>query len=394
MVTTAVVAAWTAVQVSAVTSPLEIPFRVVENAIIIDAEVNGHKVATVFDTGFSGAFALTESIDFGKPSGTIGVRDFVGTRATSVYDVKKVKFGAVELAPKNMQILAQDGFEGSWSYGTHIDGLMGFDVVAPYVCEINVQDRKIVLHPSTEDITKRVPDNKRTFLLRVLPLSTRHISMATKTADGQTLVMALDTGNAGYATTHTDSLARVGLWTEGKKGKWSFPSYISSGAVETFAVEVKDAKVFGIPVAKSVWDVINLPSSGADSDGTIGFQFLKNFNITIDMKRRAVWMENYTGKFAEDEVATTGITAFSDRKGNSMRVVRVLSESPAQQAGVRVGDVIVAIDGEVIGNVGMRRVEQMLKGAAGSTVKVQVSRSGSLQTFEMKRALLVNPLDR
>lgn len=391
---TSIVATWALSQANPITQPVEVPFRVVENAIVVDAQVNGHNVAAVFDTGFSGAFALTESIDFGKPSGSVGVRDFVGTHSTPVYDVKSLKLGGLSLTPADMKILAQEGFEGSWSYGTHVDGLMGLQVVAPYVCEINIEKSKFVFHPSTEDITKRVPDNKRTFLLRILPINSRSIALATKTPEGQTLVMALDTGNAGYATTHPDSLARVGLWTEGKPVKWTYPSYIASGAVDTFSVEVKSARVFGIPVDTSVWSVINLPSSGADSDGTVGFQFLKNFNFTVDMKRRAVWMENFTGKFGNDEEASTGMSVFSDRSGQAMRVVRVLKDSPAQAAGVRVGDTLVAIDGQVLGNVGVRRVERLLKGAPGSTVKIQVSRGGGLQSFEIKRAMLVNPLGK
>lgn len=381
-------------QASPLSVPVEVPFRVVESAIVVDAEVNGHKVAAVFDTGFSGSFALTQAIDFGKPSGTIGVRDFVGTRPMPVYDIKSLKLGSMSIPASDQKILAQDGFEGSWGYGTHVDGLMGLQVVAPYVCEINIQNKKFVLHPSNEDITKRVPDNKKTFLLRILPISAKTISLATKTADNQTLVMALDTGNAGYATTHTDSLARVGLWTEGKAAKWTYPSYISSGAVDTFSVEVKGARVFGIPVDTSVWSVINLPSSGADSDGTVGFEFLKNFNITIDLKRRAVWMENFTGRFANEETASTGMSVFADRSGQAMRVVRVLKDSPAQQAGVKVGDTLISIDDQVLGNVGVRRVESLLKGAAGSTVKIQVSRGGSLYSFDLKRALLVNSLDK
>ena len=391
---TSIVAAAVLHSTQKLTSPVEIPFRVVENAIVVDAEVNGHRVAAVYDTGFSGSFALTESIDFGPPTGQAGIRDFVGTSSMNTYAIKSLKLGSLSINPGSMQIFGQQGFEGSWSYGTHVDGLMGLEVMMPYVCEINVQNSKFILHPDSDDITQRTPDNKKTFLVKILPMGSRHIPIATKTPDGQTLVMALDTGNAGYATTHPDSLARVGLWTEGKAPKWTYPSYIASGPVETFSVAMKGAKVFGIPVEESVWNVINLPSSGAESDGTIGFQFLKNFNSTIDLKRRAVWMENFTGKFASEEDAATGITAFQDREGKKMRVVRILSDSPAEKAGVKLGDVLMAIDDKVIGNLGMHRVSSMLKGPLGSKVKVQVSRSGLLKTFVLDRVMLVNTLGK
>ena len=376
------------------TSAVEIPFRQVENAIVVDAQVNHHNVAVVYDTGFSGSFALTDSIDFGRPTGSAGIRDFVGTSRVNTYAITSLKLGSLDINPGDMQIYGQEGFDGSWSYGTHVDGLMGLEVMMPYVCEINMEKSKFVLHPDSDDITKRVPDNKRTFLVKILPMGARHIPIATKAPGGETLVMALDTGNSGYATTHPDSLARVGLWTEGKEPKWTYPSYIASGAVETFSVVMRGAKVFGIPVEESVWNVINMPSSGAESDGTIGFQFLKNFNITIDMRRRAVWMENFTGKFGNDESAETGITAFGDRAGKKMKVVRILSGSPAEQAGVKLGDELVAINDQVIGNLGLKRVAGLLKGPVGSQVKVQVSRGGLLKTFNLPRVMLVNQLGK
>ncbi len=41
---------------------------------------------------------------------------------------------------------------------------MGFAVIKNYITEINFQKKKFIFHPKTLNITKRKPDNKRTFL--------------------------------------------------------------------------------------------------------------------------------------------------------------------------------------------------------------------------------------
>src|SRR5437773_2611322 len=66
-------------------------------------------------------------------------------------------------------------------------------------------------------------------------------------------------------------------------------------------------KIFGVPVKGSIWDVIDLPSSSVEDDGTVGYGFLKNFNIVIDFERRYVWLENFTGKVADEPKAEPGI---------------------------------------------------------------------------------------
>ena len=52
----------------------------------------------------------------------------------------------------------------SRAFSTHCDGIMGFEVIRDEVTEINFQNDKFIFYPKTLDITKRVPDNKRTFL--------------------------------------------------------------------------------------------------------------------------------------------------------------------------------------------------------------------------------------
>ena len=57
---------------------VEVPFRLGESAIIVDAKVNGKDLSFMFDTGYGGTVIVDSSIYLGQPSGTITLRDFVG----------------------------------------------------------------------------------------------------------------------------------------------------------------------------------------------------------------------------------------------------------------------------------------------------------------------------
>jgi hypothetical protein len=371
---------------------IEWPFRVMESAIIVDSTVNGMNISCMFDTGFSGAYVLNDNVNVGRPTGTMMLRDFVGQFEAKTVNIRSLSMGQKKIDPSDMQIVQQPARDWSSSYGTRVDGIMGMEPLVNYVTQINFERSRFIFHPDSHDISKVKPDNKRTFLLRMLPKGRNSIELNVRTANGQKMTLALDTGNGFYATTHKDVLERIGLWKPGTNPVYTKTSWVASGPVDSFYVRMKDTNIYGVPVPESVWSIIDLPSSSADHDGTVGFQFLKNFNITIDFKRRLVLLENFTGRTADEPKAETGIFAFYDERASRMRIVNVTPGSPAAKAGIRPGDFLVSVDGNFIKNVSFERVQKMMEGALDSEIQVETSRGNALQRHTLKRAFLINNL--
>jgi predicted aspartyl protease len=374
----------------AISAPVSVPFRFGEDAIIVDAHVNNRKVSLMFDTGFSGTVVMDSNVNIGKPSGTMMLRDFVGQFQASTVAITSFKLGGMDIKEPGLEAVMAPGGDYSVSYNTHCDGILGFGPLSRQTLEINFQRQQFIFHPKSLDITKRVPDNEKTFLIKLLPSGHQSLELEVLTSDGKRMTMALDTGNAFYATTHRDVLERVGLWDGTKTPKFTRSSYVASGEVATWYKRMKDVKIFGIPVSESVWSIIDLPSSSAESDGTIGFGFLKNFNITIDFERRRIWMENFTGKLSEAAVADIGVIALVDPSVQRARVARVAPASPADKAGIKRGDMILSIDGADELNLGFRKLNRMFEGEKGSKVKLVLSRSGNLMRLEVEREFLIN----
>jgi hypothetical protein len=369
---------------------VEAPFRVTDRAIIVDAKVNGKLASFMFDTGFSGAFILTDSIDLGKPTGTMTLQDFVGSFQAPTHKVISFEMGGQKIPTGDMVIVQMPNDGMTESYGTHVDGIMGFEAINQSVVEINFEKKKFIFHPKSMDIRTRQADNQRTFMTKMLPVGVNSIELLVKAENGGSLVLALDTGNSFYATTHKDVLERIGLWQEGRRPKFMKQSFVASGPVASWSYRMKGASIFGVPVAESTWDIIDLPSSSADKDGTVGFGFLKNFNIIIDTSRRRVWMENFTGRVADDPVGMPGFLAAWSAGQERMVVVQVTPGSPAAQAGVKVGDHLIGLDGQEMRRTEFRQLYDRLEGPVGSEVSASFSRNGELIRLSLPRAAMVN----
>lgn len=369
----------------------EVPFRMGENALIVDAVVNGKPVSAMFDTGFGGDFDLSNNINVGEPSGKIRLRDFVGEMQADTVQIKSLMVGGKKIDSSGMDVVLSRPEDYSFVFGTHCDGIMGLDVIKSNITEINFEHQKFIFHAASYDISTRTPDNKKTFLVKMLPVGTNSIILSVGTPTGQNLHMALDTGNSFYATTHRDSLERVGLWDPGKDPKYTLKANVASGAVVTWDKKMTGMTIFGVPVAESIWDVIDLPSSDAGFDGTVGFGFLKNFNITIDYARRRVWLENWTGKVENEPEGLLGIYASYNNEQKKVLVSGVGPGSPAEAAGIKAGDEILSVGSyDLAGMISPKKLRKMFEGPVGSKVNIAVSHEGQLKRFELERKALVN----
>ncbi|HWA84197.1 MAG TPA: PDZ domain-containing protein, partial [Fimbriimonadaceae bacterium] len=343
-----------------------VPFRLADDAIIVDAQVNGRAVSLMFDTGFGAAVDVSDSVNLGKQTGTITLTDFNGQFQAPTVKITSLKLGTMSIDTKNLEEAVKSREDFSLSYGMHCDGIMGLQVIKDSVVGINYEHSRFEFYPASTDISKWVPDNKRTFLVKMLPTGHSSVDMYVNAPDGGKMVMSLDTGNAFYATTHRDVLERLGLWSNSKTPKFVSQSMIASGTTDSWALKLDNMKIFGVPVPSAVWDIIDLPSATAENDGTVGYGFLHNFNIIMDYGRRRIWFENYSGKAADEEKGDIGIFAMGLR-GSDVKVFHVTVGSPAEKAGIKVGDRILSIDGNELGtNVPFQKMRQLFEGPAGS----------------------------
>lgn len=86
-----------------------------------------------------------------------------------------------------------------------------------------------------------------------------------------------------------------------------------------------------------------------------------------------------------------GIGAYVDTSGDYLTIISPIKNSPAEAAGLRPGDKIIAIDGEDMSGIAPELARRRVLGPAGSTVKLTIEREGEDEPiiFEITRAQIV-----
>ena len=95
------------------------------------------------------------------------------------------------------------------------------------------------------------------------------------------------------------------------------------------------------------------------------------------------------------EGRVTGIGVLVDRRAGQPVVISVIDGSPADLAGLRSGDVLVAIDGQAVARLPEDDLGGLVRGAPGTSVRLELVRPGEPGAFEVmveRRELQVPPV--
>jgi len=122
-------------------------------------------------------------------------------------------------------------------------------------------------------------------------------------------------------------------------------------------------------------------------DGFVGAELLTRFDVTFDYPAKRMVLERGV-RFAEPfEYDMTGMVL--NPQGLEKRLVdAVLAGSPAEQAGVEAGDVLVAVDGEPVSALGPDRLTKAFR-REGTEVRVTLERGTATIDKRMKLRRLV-----
>jgi carboxyl-terminal processing protease len=78
-----------------------------------------------------------------------------------------------------------------------------------------------------------------------------------------------------------------------------------------------------------------------------------------------------------------GIGAIVDITGDYLKIVSPMPDSPAEKAGIKVGDLIIAVDGQDMTGVDGQLVLKKVKGPAGTQVTLTIQRAGTDQPIDI-----------
>ncbi len=118
-----------------------------------------------------------------------------------------------------------------------------------------------------------------------------------------------------------------------------------------------------------------------DVAGTVGYAVLRRFDITFDFARGQLYFEKNANYGDRDVHDRAGLWVERDDKGYML--VEVLPQGPAAQAGLKPGDVVVAVDGRPVAGISLAQLRSRLKGTPGTKVRLKLG-SGAERVLTLR----------
>ena len=191
----------------------------------------------------------------------------------------------------------------------------------------------------------------------------------------------LDTGS----TVSIVSAALAGkLGIEGTRESEAFtpggPAPISTTTLDS----LKLGEAVAESIAAAILDLEEVGSRmGVELGGIVGYNFLKNYRVTIDYPGKRLILEP-NDSFAEpEEMVSTGISLGTLETFSEFVVRDVIAGSPAAEAGVEEGDRLVRVDDRPAASYTMRQLRAMMEDE-GSELRLQLARGDQALTAVVK----------
>ena len=109
------------------------------------------------------------------------------------------------------------------------------------------------------------------------------------------------------------------------------------------------------------------------------------FTTYMDSKEAEEFNKSLSGDIGAGIGVEIGI------RNNLPTVIRALKNNPAIESGIQSGDIILEVNGESVSGMSIDEVTSKIKGEAGTSVKIKISRNKEEKEFSVTRAKISNP---
>nr|WP_294936509.1 PDZ domain-containing protein [uncultured Flavobacterium sp.] len=401
-----------------------IPFTFVDNLIIIPVEINNSKLNMLLDSGSE------PSLIFSFPEND----------TIHLYNTKKIKIsgmGNEEIAEGifsennianvsgykdkgfNLMVILDENLNFSSRIGVPVNGILGYSFFKNNVIEIDYQKKKVIIYKD-----KKVLEKSRIRSFTKLPINVindrAYLSVKTKLNDKELdLKLLIDTGLGD------------GLWLFEndviKSNNNYFTDVLGEGVGGTVFGKKSRLEEIQFSDFKFKSPLVSYPDTASykqlrlvtNRNGSIGGGILKRFCMIMDYKGEQLYLKK--NSFYDDpfnynmsgiEVQHGGIEWVQEglkrdsRPGSSLNVndivfdnsnlkyqfklkpvyiiASVRKDSPAEIAGLRVGDKVLRIDRRNVSALSKQKIDEMLQAEDGKTIEIEIERKGVKKEIEFK----------
>jgi len=358
-----------------------IPFRYVHHFIIIEARIYGFlPLQFIFDTGaehiilFKKEYTDMLKVPYDRRIPIIG-----SDLSKEIYALI-ARNGVIEvngLAPKphDMLVLEEDYFNLEEMIGTEVAGLLGGGFFKNLIVHIDYKKSQLVLYDPAHF---KVPDDYMILPIRV-KTNKPYILAEASLNDGSVVQVDLliDTGAGVPLLLHNNSDPALHLPDHYIKGKLGVGL---GGYLEGYIGRIQKISLgdFSFPDVLTSFQNVDenwLNDKDRFRNGILGNELLSRLDIYLDYDKSQIMIRPYSQKQKPFTMDKSGMILFAfGTEFNQFAVRDILEDSPAQEADIRVNDVVLRIQGTSTRYFNLDAINRILQKKTGKKVRVQILR--------------------
>jgi PDZ domain/Aspartyl protease len=242
--------------------------------------------------------------------------------------------------------------------GTPMAGLVGYEVFSRFVTRIDYGAGMITLM-DTRNFDPQDAGTPVKFVFHA------HIPEVTGTFEGLPARYSIDTGARFELMLTKSYAAQTDLRAKHPKGIDSVYGWGVGGAARGYVTRASEISLGDVTVNDVVTD-LSLQDRGGLS-GSIGGGILKRFVVTFDYAHQTIYLKPRPRPIADIGTFDRAGMWFNT-SSQGFEIVDVVKGAPAEQAGLHVGDTILAVDGEAVAKLHLYDLRQRLRDDPPETV--------------------------
>jgi len=368
----------------------EIPFQLHGSFIVTEISVDESvPLHFIFDTGAGGTVINANTAaglgivgdETVSREGATGMAEIVRSTDHIVY-IEDISFQDVILGIAELGHIEK-------RIGTPIDGVIGWLILSQYAVRIDYDAMLIEIYDNNK-FEYDFCDSGYTLEVQGTAIFT-NVTVAFKSGNIFTGKVLVDTGagNTFYFNTpfieENDLLAEMDTYYERETQS------ISTESAHVYTtmladLSISDYEFSTLPVTMAIAEAG--ASSWSGPMGILGNGVLKHFNVFIDLQQKMMSLEPNRLYHDQFEVNCSGLELVTDDAFQGVIIDHIYAGSTAEEAGLKVGDEIVQINGANVSDFQLPQIRSMLS-QDGEEVEILINREGELLSYTLKLRALI-----
>ncbi|HUQ33286.1 MAG TPA: aspartyl protease family protein [Pyrinomonadaceae bacterium] len=352
-----------------------LPFDLIDNRIVINVRLNGQgPFRLIFDSGAGAVISPEVARSLGLKienlqTGAGGVGEGRVERGETT--VSRIEVGDIRFPAEDFSVISFS--DTKYVFGANrIDGIIGYSIFRHLVVSIDYERKQLTFTEPSGFVYKGNG--------AIVPIDfDYHLPLIKGELDGVPGIFVIDTGARSSLILYGPFVEQNNLREKYKASFEGVTGWGIGGPVRSHIVRVKTLRLGSVEVQNLIAR-LSLQKSGALTSANraalVGPDVLKQFTTIFDYSRRRIIFEKNNQYGKPDSYDRAGM--WFGQEGDRFSVIDVIAGGPAAEAGIRVGDEILAIDGQSVERLDLPTVRLSFKNdSPKKRVRLVLERDGA-----------------